>query len=325
MDWNATTLDGMVTGLYWNVPPRLEWNGHCSVLKKCNHLSCNGDCYGLELYPPQVVMGHRFGVECELPPVGMVCYGLECNRLSWNGDCYGLECNRLSWNGDYYGLECARRRWNSHLRPYYAFSRDGNSFLFFSAKLFPECKATFVVANPRFLAPSLSLLSCLLLFFASLSLFFWCFHLLLFLPLACGALFRSRNLRTIIRGLPAERRRRSRTWAVSGDPLDRGRLWVAWSSRKPILFVAVCFVQDESRIVSLSLSLSLVSFSSFLSAMCAILSWLKCRDSGVGFGMWGDVSISYDWIWFRWSFFFWRRKSVLVSVWEMGDSFIIWM
>jgi hypothetical protein len=28
--------------------------------------------------------------------------------------------------------------------------------------------------------------------------------------------------------------------------------------------------------------------------MCAILSWLKCRDSGVGFGMWGDVSISYD-------------------------------
>lgn len=61
MDWNATTLDGMVTGLYWNVPPRLEWNGHCSVVKKCNHLSWNGDCYGLELYPPpQVVMGHRF-------------------------------------------------------------------------------------------------------------------------------------------------------------------------------------------------------------------------------------------------------------------------
>jgi hypothetical protein len=28
------------------------------------------------------------------------------------------------------------------------------------------------------------------------------------------ALFRSRNLRTIIRGLPAERRRRSRTWSV---------------------------------------------------------------------------------------------------------------
>ncbi len=52
--------------------------------------------------------------------------------------------------------------------------------------------------------------------------------------------------------------------------------------------------------------------------MCAILSWLKCRDSGVGFGMWDAVSISYDWIWFRGSFFFWRRKSVLVSVWEMG-------
>jgi hypothetical protein len=54
--------------------------------------------------------------------------------------------------------------------------------------------------------------------------FFWCFHLLLFLPLAWGTLFRSRNLRTIIRGRPAERRRRSRTWTVFGDPVDRGRL-----------------------------------------------------------------------------------------------------
>jgi hypothetical protein len=59
--------------------------------------------------------------------------------------------------------------------------------------------------------------------------------------------------------------------------------------------VAVCFVQDESRIVSLSLSLSLsrLLFFVLVGYVCDSLV-VEVSRFGSRVWMWDDVSISYD-------------------------------
>ncbi len=231
-----------------------------------------------------------FVVECELPPVGMVTV------MEWNVTASVGMVTAMDWNVTASVGMVTIMDWNvpavvgiATYDPIMTFPETGIPFCFSARSCFPSVKRRSLSQTLAFLrhrsrssllfCSSLPLLLFLLVFpFTAVSAScVWC------------ALFRSRNLRTIIRGLPAERRRRSRTWTVSGDPpLDRGRLWVACSSRKPILFVVVCFVQDESRIVSLSLSLSLSSPFLRFCRLCVRFSrgWsVEIRESGLGCGV----------------------------------------